>query len=195
MKLPCLVAPIGACLLLSGCGTPSLHTVAPPGAVITDPGLAGRWLCGDDAEYTANVTLNGSEYAVALTVTQPGQSMVTVPLEVRLTEIGGLVYADLYLARTERDLLAGRYGFLVLPVHQIARVARDGDSLNVAFFTGEWVGRAAERGALAVARVPLGGNESAAIAVGSTERLRSYLAKHGGDPRTFSAPLNFKRQP
>lgn len=73
----------------------------------------------------------GGPYMVALTVQHEGESKTSLTLELTLTEIDGPRYADLFLARAERDRLVGTYGFLAVPVHQVMKLSRDGDELRV----------------------------------------------------------------
>ena len=181
---------------LAGCGSPFLHP-ASTGASLSDPGLIGEWVTSDDISVRAVVSGEPSEaadrpYSVTLTVRDKGDPKTTLTVDCTLTEINGSRYADLFLAQPERDNLVGAYGFLVLPVHQIMRVARDGDRLTVWSFRGDWLDDRAYAGVVAHDRVTVGGG-SVAVVTSSTERIRDLLARHGQDPKAFGDPIVFQR--
>jgi hypothetical protein len=174
---------------LTGCGSPMLSPAATES--LRDPGLAGEWAAADPMEIRAAISPAdqvGGPYVVALTVHDHGEFRTALRLELIMTEVGGTRYADLFLARSERDKLVGSHGFLVVPVHQVMRAARDGDTLTVWPFRGDGTGD----GSSPSQRVTVGAGE-VSLVTASTDRIRETLARHGGEAGSFGDPIVFQR--
>lgn len=179
----------------AGCGSPFLHPAA--SASTSDPGLIGEWATAEPMEIRASIApplsgSTGTAYAVALTVHEHGEFKTALNLDLMLTEINGDRYMDLFLSRPERDKLVGAYGFLVVPVHQVMKAVRDGDTLKVWSFRGDWLENHTTRGLFAHDRVTVGGGE-VPLVTAPMERIRELLARHGGDPAAFGDPIVLQR--
>lgn len=182
---------VAAACCLSACSTPFVSPVHTPASTILDPGIVGAWVSEGPSQYRAIVAEpSDGSYPVTVVVSDKGAVKTALNLEVALTDIEGTQYADLFLARSEREKLVGEYGFLVLPVHQVARVERDADSLQVWFLKGEWAGRV--DGRFALRTVPIGGGETTVV-LADTDRVRKLLAEHAADPAMFADPIVFRR--
>ena len=192
---------IAASGVIAGCGTPFLHSASGNGPLIRDPGLAGeRTTAGaptthaviHDPKDSAGGGGDGGPYVVALTVQHDGESKTSLTLDLTLTEIGGARYADLFLARAERDRLVGTYGFLAVPVHQVIKISRDGDELRVWSFNGSWLEGTAQGGMFSHDRITVGGGEVEMVTA-PTDKVRELIARHGNDGAAFAEPLVFRR--
>ncbi|MEK6702615.1 MAG: hypothetical protein AABZ53_10145 [Planctomycetota bacterium] len=192
-RKPILAVIVAAFAFAGGCNTPFLHTAAAPGAVIQDAGLVGEWVSTGPTTSRAVIDqpVNGA-YPVALTVQSGVKSATSLSLELTLTEIGGARYADLFLARADRDQLVQRYGFLAIPVHQIMKVSRDGSELKVWTFDGAWLEKSARGETFAHDRVPVGGTEVAMVTA-TTEQVRDLIARLGDDTKAFGEAMVFRR--
>lgn len=197
MKSRCLAVAISivGILAAAGCGLPFLH----PAATVStsDPGLVGEWATKDAMPMKAvigptNPDSVDNAYAVMLTVQEGGKLKTALNLDLKLTDIEGTRYADIFLARPEREKLVGSYGFLVLPVHQVMKVAREGDSLTVWTFRGDWV-EDNTTGAVFSHETVTVGNGQVSLATAPTRSIRELLAQHGSDPGAFSKPIVFHR--
>lgn len=187
--------------LIAGCGTTFLHSASGPEAAIRDPGLAGEWtttgptithaVIGEPRE-RAGASGDGGSYMVAITVQHEGETKTSLALELTLTEIGGARYADLFLARSERDRLVGTYGFLAVPVHQVMKVSREDDELRVWTFNGSWLEGTANGGMFSHDRITIGGGE-VELVTAPTDQLRELIARHGNDAAAFGDPMVFRR--
>lgn len=178
---------------LSACSSPSLQPLAGPESLITDPGLVGTWAM-DPPNQTRVVVTEGADgkYLGAVEIKNPDRT-VTLALDLSLTQIGDDRYVDLYLAKPEREALAGRYGFLALPVHQFMRVERKDDELRVTSFRARWLKEAAAANAFAMEVLPIGGHEIGVITADSGG-LTALLRAHGRDADATAPPMVFHRQ-
>lgn len=182
---------------MGGCGSPMLHSAAAPGTAVADPDLIGEWASSEPLQVRAVIVppapgAPANASSASLTVHDKGEFRTALTIELALTEIRGVRFADLFLARPERDKLVGAYGFLVVPVHQVVKVERDGDTLTVRQFRGDWLETHADGPAYAHDRVAVGGGEVVMITA-ETARLRDLLAAHADDPAAFSEPIVFRR--
>lgn len=178
---------------LSGCGSPFLHTAATPEQSMSDPRLIGDWFTPDEHPTHARISEpQPGKYLLALTVNHDKDPPTRLALDMTVTRIGNDQYADLFLSRDERNGLVQRYGFLVVPVHQVMKIASTTDELRVWSFEGSWLEETAKRGGWAHDRVAVGEGESVMIA-GSTTHVRDLIRKHGDDPKAFGEPIVFRR--
>jgi hypothetical protein len=180
---------------LAGCGTPLMHPAATGATALADEGLPGEWSSAEGTEIRAVILApesGAAPYRVTLTVRDGKDVDTTFPVELTLTQIGANRYADLFLARPERDALVQRYGFLVLPVHQVLKVSREGDTLRVWPFRGDWLEERSGAEQFAHDTVVIGGGE-AQVVTARTDRLRELLARHGDEARAFGDPITLRR--
>jgi hypothetical protein len=180
-------------LISSACSAPSLQPLYVPGTLVQDPGLVGEWAT-QGPTVTRVVLSEGKDgkYLGALTIHRDGQLKAGLALEVSLTQIGTDRYVDLYLDKPEREALAGRYGFLALPVPQFMMIKRDGDEATAWMFNADWLRRAAADNAFACEVVPVAGQDIAVITADSGS-LGEFLRVHAHDPGALLAPLVFRR--
>lgn len=178
---------------LPGCGSPFLHTASTSDQAISDPRLIGEWTTDDEHPTRARIMEpQPTRYVLELTVHHEKDPPTRLALDLTLTRIGNDQYADLFLSREERDRLVKNYGFLVVPVHQVMKIAPGVEEMQVWSFDGSWLEQTAKRGGWTHDRVALGGGESVMIA-GSTSQVRELIRKHGEDPRAFGEPIVFRR--
>jgi hypothetical protein len=186
---------IAVSLGLGGCGSPLLHPAATPGQSFLDPGLVGDWRTSDaDAPTQVRLSISGpaqpdQPYRTAITLHHDRQLKTALDLDVTLTELNGVRFADLFLARSERDRLVEYYGFLTLPTHQLMKLSREGDMLTVWAFDGNWLTQGTEA---QYDRVTVGGDDIVLVTA-PTAHIRDTISRHASDPRAFGAPMVFKR--
>jgi hypothetical protein len=179
--------------LAGGCGAPFLHPAVMPGSTAWDPGLVGEWTSAGETVVRAVISEKSEgAYSAALTIHHKGEFKSSIELDVSLTDIGDARFADLFLARGERDKLVGTYGFLVMPVHQVMKLARDGDHLRVWSFDGDWLERHAGGNGFTSDRLVVGGGEIAVLTA-PTAQVRAWIAKNAGNPGAFDPPTEFAR--
>lgn len=180
---------------IAGCGSPFLHSAAGSGPAIQDDGLTGEWTKIGPTTIHANIS-EPSEgagiYSVGLSVQDAGELKTSLSLELTLTEIGGNRYADLFLARADRDRLVETYGFLAVPVHQVMKISRTGDELHVWSFNGSWLEGTAQEGKFSHDRITVGGGEVQMVTA-PTDQVRQLIARRGNDATAFGEPMVFRR--
>jgi hypothetical protein len=183
---------IGMALGLSGCGAPFLHS-APMADAVTDESIVGKWAAAEPMELDAVISATqGAPYSLSLTARDKGVLKTSLSIDLTLCRIGDGTYADLFLARPERDRVVETYGFLAVPVHQIMKISIGSDTLTVWRFRGEWLADAAQATPFSHDRVAVGGGE-VAIVTAPTPQIRELLAQHGNDPSAFGDPIVFRR--
>ncbi|CAG0984421.1 hypothetical protein PHYC_01945 [Phycisphaerales bacterium] len=178
---------------LCGCGAPSLYSLQGPESGVRDPGLVGEWRTEGATQTRAVIREgDGGRYDAAMTVHQNGQFKAALAMEVTITEIASVRYLDLFLARSEREKLSGCYGFLVVPVHQVMRMERQGDVLKLWSLDSDWARNVGAAEGFACEPLPVGGGAVPVITAGSGA-LRKFLEKHADDAGAFAAPMEFRR--
>jgi hypothetical protein len=180
-------------LTLWACSAPSLHPLYAPDSLVQDPGLVGEW--ASDGQTVARVVVSeGSDgkYLGVLTIHHDAELKTGLSLEVSLTQIGEDHYVDLYLAKRERETLAGRYGFLALPVHQFMMIERKDDVVRLWMFDAGWVRKAALANAFACEILPIAGRDIAVITADSGS-LNGFLRAHAHDAGALLQPVVFHR--
>lgn len=183
--------------VVGGCGSPMLHSAATQGSRVADPGMVGEWAASEPLELHAVITAatsdtEGASYAATLTVHDQGEFKTALGLELTLTDVDSRRFADLFLARPDRDKIVGDYGFLAIPVHQVMKIDRDGDTLTVRSLQGDWLAGHTDGAAFTHERVAVGGGKVVMITA-PTERLRDLLTRHADDPAAFGDPIVFHR--
>jgi hypothetical protein len=135
---------------------------------------------------------NGRGYTLSLTVYNDQRVQAALTIDLLLTDVGKTRYADLFLSRPERDKLVGEYGFLAVPVHQVMKITRDGDTLTVWPFHSDWLEDRTTSAAFSHDRVTIGGGD-VSVVTASTDQIRELLARYGADAKAFSDPIQFHR--
>ena len=184
-------------MLLPACGTPVLHTAAPVGTTVRDDGLVGEWATSDTADdLQIRVIITGPKaptsdlYPASLSVFHKNRLSSAISLDVHITDIGEHRYADLFLAENERSHLAGMYGFLVVPVHQIVRIKREGDSLDLWMFDKSWSD--GEAGLAQRASINIG-DRDVVLFTSTSDNVRAILAQVGQGDEAFGERIRLIR--
>jgi hypothetical protein len=179
-------------LMLAGCGSPFIHSPV-TGVPVQDPELAGEWAATEPLQMRATIVPGGSNepYALSLVVHDKGELKTALALELSLTQIDGARFANLFLSRAERDKLVNSHGFLVIPVNQVLKLSREGGTLTVRPFQGDFVKGQAGIGARQE-RVAVGGGEVTLITA-PAESVRELLARNANNPAAFGDPIVFQR--
>jgi hypothetical protein len=129
-------------------------------------------------------------YRVTLGVSHKGEPKTTLRLELSVVDAGSNRYADLFLAKEEREKLVNGYGFLVLPVHQIMKMSREDDTLRVWTFDERWLDKQSAAG-LPHDRFAIGGGTITVITA-PKEQVQQLIAG-AEEPGQFGDPIVFRR--
>ena len=110
--------------VVAGCGAPMLNPAATSSDCVQDSGLLGEWKATQPLEIRAVISPGSDSsqapegsYHVAITVYDKLEFKSAVGTEMLVTDIGGSRFADVFLAKADRDRLVNSYGFLAIPVH------------------------------------------------------------------------------
>lgn len=180
----------GLMTIVTGCSAPFLHPASGPPA--SDPRLVGEWVTEGDTVIRAVVSSTDAKgrYRVDLTIHDKGALQTELALEASLVGEASPYYLDLFLAEDAREDLAETYGHLVLPVHQIMKLARDGDHLQVWQFNEQWLAR--ESGDIPRRQFAIGGRD-VTVVTAAPEEVRALLESGRDNPEAFTDPLRFDR--
>jgi len=178
--------------MLVGCAPAFLHSAALPGRPVSDPGLVGEWVTSGDTVTRATVSESEDPgmYRVALTIHHKGEFKSALTLDLTLAGSESATFVDLFLAKPEREKLVGAYGFLVLPVHQVMKIARERNEVRLWPFNEQWLQREGE--SYPSERMAIGGGETTVVTAPS-EQVRDLLERHADDPNAFGDPIVFRR--
>lgn len=187
---------VGVLGLTSGCGAPFLHSPLVGADPALDPGLAGEWAASEPVALRAIVRTRegepGSYTGHLIATSESGETAADVTVDIQLAEIGGGLYADLFLARPARDRLVESYGFLAVPVHQVVRLEREGDTLTARAIQGDWLEGHVAGDAFGHERVAVGGGEVVLITARSGA-ARRLIERHADEPGALGEPIVLRR--
>lgn len=179
-----------------GCGAPFLHSPLAGSVPARDPGLIGEWTAVEPIAIRAIISERGGEPGLysgrLITTSDSGETISEVTVDLQLAEVEGALFADLFLARPDRDRLVESYGFLAVPVHQVLRLERDGDTLAARAIQGDWLEANTVGDGFAHERVAVGGGDVVLITA-SSERARGLIERHAAEPSLLGAPIVFHR--
>ncbi len=168
---------VAVLVVLSGC-VPALEPFYATEDLTFDPGLIGTWLEGPkpnkwsfaragDQGYTLTHEANGERKA----------------FDAHLFQLGRNLFLDLHpqLPVESADLHWAHY----LPVHTVARVWLEGDTLRIAMLSREWLAGKIERDELAIDHRR---TESGIVLTAPTRDLRALIASCADDADAFRRP-------
>jgi hypothetical protein len=165
--------------LLAGCIVLSVYPFYTPKDLIFDPGLAGRWVkTSSTNEFWQFSDAGGKTYLVTTTDAQS-----TNGLEAHLFQLKQYQFLD--LLTTNRDQFQ-------MPVHLIAKAARNDASVSLHFLDYGWLAGLLETNPavlrhLVVPEKPGDTNDSMLFLTAETKDLQKFLLKHAEDTNAFNA--------
>lgn len=184
--LPCLrawstAATLVCALASAGCLVVSLHPVYDDESIAWDDGLVGTWR---DAEDNIDVTIERAEWrSYAVRYKHP---VDTGAFTAHLTIVGDTRYLDLMPERGKD------YGALLVPVHAIVRVAREGDTMTVTPLDYDRLSSAFRHQPRRASDPAMAMDQKQNVFLtGSTGELRQWLRLQGGN--VVGAPAAFTR--
>ena len=180
-RFPRLAVLLALTCLCSGCLVTSLQPIYDDGSLETDDLLVGAW---QGAEQGATVVVERGEWkSYRITYTLKSSSYTLVGY---LTRIGDALFLDLTPAG---GLEAGP---LMIPVHGICRLRRDGDALGVAVLDYDWFAAALKAGKLPALGAALDSRQNVLLTA-PTGALRTWLSKNLKTAEAFREPATFTR--
>ena len=182
------VAAASALSLLAGCIVLSVYPFYTPNDLVSDPGLAGRWVKATATNEFWQFTDAGDKLYLLTTV----DSQSTNGLEAHLFRLRQYQFLD--MLTTNRDQFQ-------MPVHLIAKVKRTEDSLSLQFMVYDWLTsllttNPAVLRHLVVPEKPGDTNGGMMFLTAETKDLQKFLLKHADDTNAFGSDsvMDLRRQ-
>ena len=180
MKFPLLrsLAMSGALCLVSGCIVLSVYPFYTARDLVSDPGLAGRWVKVGKTNETWQFTAAG-EKSFLLTTTDENS---TNGFEAHIFQLDQYQFLDLLTTNRETFLL---------PLHLISKFNRNDTNLTLPFMDYGWLARLLETNGAAVRHITVpqepgntnGGNM--VYLTSTTPELQKFLLKYAADTNAF----------
>ena len=179
-KMLKLVAASAALSMLAGCIVLSVYPFYTAKDLISDPGLAGRWVkAGQTNEVWLFEASGGKSYL--LTTTDEHNTNCFAAHLFQLKQFQFL------------DLLTTNRGEFEMPMHLIAKVARDGSNLSLPFMDYGWLASLLETNPAALRHIVVPeksddtNSGNMVYLTADTKDLQKFLLKHAGDTNAFSS--------
>lgn len=185
---------LSVALLGTGClsHVRSLQPLCTDDNAVGLPAIVGTWAEEDDDDSTLRFALpdqeNDDARHLLLTVKDKEEGGPGV-FAVAFTTIGDDTYWNLTpLAGDEEEDLWRAHR---LSTHGFARIALDGNRLEIAFLDADWLKTALADGRVALAHTRVDGE---IVLTASTDELRAFVAACAADPKAFAKVGAFVRQ-
>jgi hypothetical protein len=181
---------LGVAFVTVGCfsNLVSLAPLSSKGQEVALPGIVGEWV--DEGEKPTVLRFEGDDGAYRMFVAEDGKEG-RGSFEVTFTTIGDALYWDLLAERPDTEDQDSLWEAHRLPVHGFARVALDGDRLELAFLDPDWVKSAVKDGRSDVA---LTESDDSLVLTGSTDELRRFIEDCAREEGAFGEPTVFTRR-
>jgi len=180
MKLPVLVALAFAAVLFTGCIVLSVYPFYTDRDLVSDPGLAGRWIKASNTNEIWQFTQTGKK-SFMLTTTD---ATSTNCFEAYVFQLEQYQFID--LLTTNRETFQ-------LPLHMVAKFERKGSTLALPFMDYGWLAGLLETNRAALSHIVVpneAGNTNGGNMVyltGPTRELQKFLIKNVANTNAFGA--------
>lgn len=181
-------------LSLAGCYLAAVHPLASPEQRSFDAALIGTWAGGSDTLHITGDAVDNLELTVVEGAGITADSPRRGTLETLVTVIAGRHFLDVLPAEIKSSPLSVLEQTLMVPMHGVIRYRVAGDSLILQYLNYrefDRKGRGGKAFGLKLERVAADGP---LLITSSTEQLRRFLARHGGDEALFEEPTVYMRQ-
>ncbi len=190
MKRIALITAMLTLLFLSGCLVSSLHPFYKEKDKYFDPVMLGTWVDGDSCIWTIeqymvpegimNPEIADSSYRV----TYYEDDEIAV-LQGTLFQLNGVSYVDFTPEKGESHFTSDMTGFHHIPVHTLARVQFDMDSLLIYWYGDEWLNELFEQNRIRIKHETIDAPDyDRHVLTASTDELQKFIKKYANDPKT-----------
>ncbi len=168
-----------AITMLAGCGPlVSVQPLYTDDDAVYEAGLTGAW---EPVEDGGVWFIDGDGKSPYRVVTVSGNARDVERYEMRLVRLGEALFADLQQTGKPDEGLSVRS-------HIIARLRLEGDRLSVALLGSEWLDQRVGEW-----KFPNRKDRDEVILTGSTEQLRAFVGRVGGESRAFGDEASAQR--
>jgi hypothetical protein len=181
-----------AAAVLAGCQTPSIRPLASDDKRITDAALVGRWQSEEGDTYTVQVE---DDHYLVVIEDHDKQIDHKWNLEVQPIQLGKYRFADISVAKKERDTIDERWGPLFVPTHMFVRYTVDvgAGSLKLWTLKADWLSKQRVRPSYtSFDYVHIDPFDLRVMLTADTRDLQTFLESHADDPNAFQME-EFKR--
>ncbi len=166
-----------ALLVLSGC-MPTLHPLYTPETLTSLPGLQGNWESlgeGNGLETWRFSQVDSTSYTLEYTENEaPGE------FDARVVKLGDYLFLDIapFGPETENEVYRG----LLVPVHMFGRLTLIGDTLQIGWLDGDWLGEQLDSGLVKLNYEKM---EEDRLLTAATIDLQAFALKYAANPSAF----------
>lgn len=188
-KIVTCFAVVAVALLVSCMPAYSVHPYFTEKDLIFDPSLVGTWYSQDDENQRGAVVIeqmdfNGKPgYEISLTniTDKPATPEINQKFDARLFKLGGEQFLDV----VQSDLRSGddQIAVLAMPVHMLAKVSLQEDSLTFWFLDDEWLKKSLESGQTSTAHEI---EDDTPVLTAPTADLQKFVLDHANEEKAFS---------
>lgn len=180
-------------LALVGC-VPSWNPFYTDKDLVFDPALVGTWRpveAKESSKETWAFTKAGDKLYQLQETDEEGRKAV---FEVRLFQLSGQRFVDLYLTKVEEDGLKVNAwaGISLVPAHLLLKVEQIEPSLKLAATNPDWMQKFLKKDPSAIAHQVVG--DGSIVLTAGTAELQRFLLAHRNDAEFFGGPMEMKRK-
>jgi len=180
-----------AMLSMTGCLVSSLHPFYKKKDKIYDPVMTGNWMDGDSCIWTIRPNersealmeppVPDSSYRITYYEEEDSKAVLTGTL----FRLNGVAYVDFYPAQDEDHFASDMTGFHHIPVHTLARVQYNRDSILMYWYGEDWFNELFEQNRIRIKHETVDAPDyDRHILTASTDELQKFIRKYASDPKT-----------
>lgn len=177
-------------LFLSGCLVSSLHPFYKAKDRFFEPAMVGTWIDGDSCIWTIEQSTYTESFmgperpdsSYRVTYFEDDQSKAE--LKGTLFRLNGVSYVDFTPDKVDSHFTSEMTGFHHIPVHTLARVQFDRDSILIYWYGDEWLNRLFEENRIRIKHETIDAPDyDRHVLTASTDELQKFIKKFADDPR------------
>jgi hypothetical protein len=189
-----------AMLAMSGCLVSSLHPFYKAKDKFYDPVMTGNWIDGDSCIWTIRPN-ERSEYFMGPVIPDSTCRITYYEEEDRkavftgtLFRLNGVSYVDFYPAKDEEHFTTDMTSFHFIPVHTLARVQYNSDSILIYWYGEDWLNDLFEQNRIRIEHETVNAPDyDRHVLTASTDELQKFIRKYAGDPMTIEKQEDYAR--
>ena len=178
-------------IFMSGCLVSSLHPFYKPSDKYFDAAMVGSWIDGDSCIWTI-VENRSSGYIMGpeksdstYQITYFEEDNRKAVLTGTLFQLNRVSYVDFVPDPNEDHSSSDMTSFHLIPVHTLARVQYNKDSILMYWYGDEWLNELFEQNRIRIKHETIDAPDyDRHVLTASTEELQKFIKKYANDPKT-----------
>ena len=191
MKRSKVVIMILAMVSMTGCLVSSLHPFFKPEDKIYAPAMEGHWIDGDSSIWTISPDFY-IESATGKKITDSTYNVIyyeddhsKAELMGTLFQLNGVDYVDFVPDPDEEHTRSEMTSWHHVPVHTLARVQYNKDSILIYWYGDEWLNELFEQNRIRIKHETVDAFDyDRHVLTAGTEELQKFIKKYANDPKT-----------